>query len=380
MNTVGQLSKILSSLSYSPALVEELNKYARRLRIETRIRAAGCIISACLLLLQGAIFVFPPEQSNTASRNDTVFGGVPSVQSAQQLYAQPRSAFRSQADILGITTDEIDSLQITDNFSFDSSLYIWGRQPYIGSQQNETAHQQNGYTFFARTVKAYAPSLLNTHPTVFTGHAKSIGWFAILPTSGNFVTRSLPNQPALSTISKKISSSLESTVVPNSQFTYTLTVSNFGTRASEVLPELFLDDTAEYATIIDTGGGYLETSTNIVRWNSVTLSPDESISYIVTLRAPHSIPSTPIGYTNPRSFDCEITVVSDNIARQNVQCPIGKQISQMIETLPQTTAVILTAFLSSSTAVYLFLYARSRQLASELRKIRFSLNSGELHS
>ena len=377
---MGQLSKILSSLSYSPALVEELNKYARRLRTETRIRAAGCVISVLLLLLQGIVFAFPPEQSNTASRNDTVFGGLPSINSAQQLYAQESSAFRSQADILGITAGEIDSLQLSNDFSLGSSLYIWGRQPYIGSKQQESAYEKNGYTFFARTAISYAPILVDNRLAVFSGYAKSIGWFAILPTSGNFITQSLPDQPAPSAISRTVSSSLESTVVPDSQFTYTLTVSNSSSTTSEVLPELFLADTAEYVEIIDTGGGYLESSNDIVRWKSVTLTPEESASYTVTLRTPHSIASTPTGLSNPRSFDCEIIVASDNVVQRNVQCPIGKQISYMIETLPRTTTVILAIFLFSSSATYFFLYARSRQLASELRKIRFSLNSGDLHS
>jgi len=59
--------KIVSNLTFSPALVGQLGFYAKRLRKEEATRRVGLIFTALALVVQGFAVFTPPESANAAS-------------------------------------------------------------------------------------------------------------------------------------------------------------------------------------------------------------------------------------------------------------------------------------------------------------------------
>ena len=68
--------KIVSQLSFSPALVGQLGFYARRLRKEQTTRRLGLVFVALALVVQSLVVFQPPEAANAASNNDFIIGGL----------------------------------------------------------------------------------------------------------------------------------------------------------------------------------------------------------------------------------------------------------------------------------------------------------------
>ena len=72
--------KLVSNLSFSPALVGQLGFYARRLRKEETTRRVGLVFTALALIVQSLAVFSPPEAANAASAADFIPGGVSSKQ------------------------------------------------------------------------------------------------------------------------------------------------------------------------------------------------------------------------------------------------------------------------------------------------------------
>jgi hypothetical protein len=68
--------KIVSNLSFSPALVGQLGFYAKRLRKEEATRRMALVFVALTLVVQCLAVFQPPESANAASSNDLVYGGL----------------------------------------------------------------------------------------------------------------------------------------------------------------------------------------------------------------------------------------------------------------------------------------------------------------
>jgi hypothetical protein len=68
--------KIVSNLSFSPALVGQLGFYAKRLRKEETTRRMGLVFVALALVVQSLAVFQPPESANASNTNDFVPGGL----------------------------------------------------------------------------------------------------------------------------------------------------------------------------------------------------------------------------------------------------------------------------------------------------------------
>src|SRR5690606_4480456 len=68
--------KIVSQLSFSPALVGQLGFYAKRLRKEQATRRLGLVFVALALVVQSLVVFQAPEPANASSNNDMVIGGL----------------------------------------------------------------------------------------------------------------------------------------------------------------------------------------------------------------------------------------------------------------------------------------------------------------
>lgn len=169
----------------------------------------------------------------------------------------------------------------------------------------------------------------------------------------------------------------------NDKITYVLTMENKGKARAEATFVERIDDVAEYANVIDTGGGSKsedpDTKTAILTWPKVTIEPGQKVSRIFTVQVMSTIPSMGTGTSNATSYDCKMMNTFGNQVTVAVDCPIQKQIVETVTTqLPHTGAGMNVVISASVLAVVAFLYARARQLKTEVRLIRRDFNTGTI--
>ena len=199
--------KLVSSLSFSPALVGQLGFYARRLKKEQATRRMGLIFTALALVMQSFAVFTPPEPANAANPSDLIYGGISTK--AQLLTAYDNSArgngdLKNIYDYVGITRDELaavtdGTLNSQDKGTGAGGWLSWGRQHRFSAAQGEVQHNANGPIVYSRPFWLYdTTAYQQKHGTVrraFIGHSAKMGDFAVLKECGNILTTSLPTPP-----------------------------------------------------------------------------------------------------------------------------------------------------------------------------------------
>jgi len=194
--------KLVSNLSYSPALVGQLGFYAKRLKGEEATRRIGLIFIALSLVVQSLVVFQPSESANAASGNDFVSGGL-GVGSAKSLnkFISPYDAnsnhLKDIMNYFGITRAEITSAKY-GSWKAGEKL-SWGFQSKFSYAQGERAVNITDSTGNYKTTVYGRPNKLfngvNTNIYGWYGHSSKIGWFAIMQVCGNLVTDTLPPVP-----------------------------------------------------------------------------------------------------------------------------------------------------------------------------------------
>lgn len=173
------------------------------------------------------------------------------------------------------------------------------------------------------------------------------------------------------------------TAKANDKILYSLSVENKGNAPADYTIVERIDDVAEYANIIDTGGGTKgsdpDSKTAILSWPKVTVKPGEKISRMFTVQVMSTVPALAKGSSDPTSYDCRMTNTFGNNVTIAVDCPMQKQIVETITAeLPHTGPTANVIIAGSAFAVIAFLYARTRQLKTEVRLIRRDFNAGTI--
>jgi len=68
--------KIVSNLSFSPALIGQLSFYAKRLKNEEVTRRTAVVFMILAIIVQSMAVFQPPESANASSANDLITGGL----------------------------------------------------------------------------------------------------------------------------------------------------------------------------------------------------------------------------------------------------------------------------------------------------------------
>lgn len=161
---------------------------------------------------------------------------------------------------------------------------------------------------------------------------------------------------------------------------YTLTVTNTGGRsASDVISDDFTD-VVEYADITDTSGGTVQTGPNPgtteVIWPATTVGANQTVTKIVTVKVKSPVPATPVGLSDPFSYDLRM----DNVFGDTVHIAITPPPAKLIETaaaqLPDTGAGTSATIVILFAAFVVYFYARNRQLMTELKLLRGDYQGG----
>lgn len=524
--------KLISNLSFSPALVGQLGFYARRLRREEATRRIGLIFTALALVVQFFAVFQPPTSANAASNNDFIPGGVTSLQQVLSAYDGNRHNFKDIMKAVGVTRSEIAAAKFT-RFTSRDNLYSWGHQPQFGAGSGEGAYKYktssgSTSTVYYRPLRLWESTNHNhmIYYTAYQGFSKKLGWFAIMRVCGNLTTKKVPVKPtpppkptpkpvatcsALRAIisdrtlvqltgqasasggakvksynfsikdsngksiyTGTVASSNTSvaansfrlatpgsytasltvdtsvgarsgancvqkfTIAPpamcslnpklpadspdcqpcegtpslwikdkechaelimtktatnltqdgkdatkviaqaNDKISYKITVENRGTKTTTAHLRDAIQDTLEYATLVDAGGGSFDETTKTLSWPDVTLKPGEQQSRAFVVQLLKKIPATATGQSNNTSYDCVMTNTFGNTTSIDVNCPPVKTVEHTVSQLPHTGPGENMLFAGIVLAIVVFFYARTRQEKREIRLIRRDFNTGAI--
>lgn len=387
--------KIVSNLSFSPALVGQLGFYAKRLKKEEATRRLGLVFIALALVVQCLAVFQPPESANASSSADFVYGGLglgsnKSLNNFLAPYDTNATNLKDIMDSVGITRAEIAAAQFG---TFPTTYLGWGREPKEGATAiavKNSAGTQVG-AIYGRPL-----SVVNGYDDFYgwIGYSAHAGWFAIMQACGNLVTKTVPPPvtppvpptPGKITLSKTAQNVTQGNVVANKvaakendKITYTLTAENVGGVAKATTLQDNLGDVLQYATIIDKGGGTYDETKKVLSWPDITLAPKEKQARTFVVQLMATIPSTPVGQSDATSYDCVIeNVFGDTSVRIPVVCAPPKVIEKVTTELPHTGPAENMLFAGIVLAVVTYFFLRSKQLGKEVRLIRRDLNSGTI--
>jgi len=382
--------KIVSNLSFSPALVGQLSFYAKRLKKEESTRRLGLIFVALALVVQGIAVFQPPESANASNAGDFIPGGLGlgSNRSLNNFIAPYDANARNLQDVMnyvGITRSEIVNAQY--GYFIVANHYGWDYAPRVASTPVNILNSEGKVvtTQYPRPLKTNNPA--NAKIYAWIGHSAKAGWFAIMQACGNLVTDTIPTPPPAHIVQSKTAVNvsqgnvLASTVAAkeNDKISFTISVKNTGGTAAVTKLDDHLADTLEYSTLIDQGGGTFDSSTKVLSWPDVNLAPGETQSRSFGVQVLSSIPATPVGQSDPTSYNC---LMENAFGTAGITIPVVCAPPKVIETvttpLPHTGPTENILFAGIVLAVVTFFFFRSKQMGAEVRLIRRDLNAGTI--
>lgn len=209
--------KIVSNLTFSPALIGQLGFYAKRLKNEDTTRRLALIFTVLALLVQSLAVFNPSESANAASSNDMVYGGIgQSLDNFLKPYDANTLKIKDAMDYTGITREEIVAAKYT---SWQAGTKLsWGFVPHFSYEQGERQHiildQDGNYstTIYSRPLSLWKGP--NNTAYGWVGQSKTMGWFAIMQVCGNLVTEKIPSKPPVNEPEPVIEKTPESTPEP----------------------------------------------------------------------------------------------------------------------------------------------------------------------
>jgi len=310
--------KIVSQLSFSPALVGQLGFYARRLRKEQATRRLGLIFVALALVVQSLVVFQAPEPSNASSSTDFIPGGL-GLGSARSLnnflgpYDRNERNLQDVFNYFGITRAEITATSF-GHFSAGNTIgFGFGNKPGASPVTITNSNYQPVTTIYGRKSTTWTDSA-STQIYGWIGHSSKVGWFAIMQACGNLVTNVIPpvptppspahivaNKTAVNTSQSNIDATKTSARV-NDKITYTVTAQNKGGTAKQIEVKDNLRDVLTFSKLINNGGGTFDTTTQNLTWPSVTLGPNGQVSHTYTVQMNSSLETTKTTCTMTNGF------------------------------------------------------------------------------
>lgn len=399
--------KIVTELAYSPALAEELAIYSRGLRRVKTKRQIGLLFLALGFAIQLLVTVSPPESANASNPTAFIEGGLRSIDDYLGYYDNNSENIKDLLDSLGITRADVQATEL-EQLDQETAFYMWNKASRQGSDDTPYTFQAKdqttkvAYHQFAPLKELLPHKRSDGIFLAFTGSSPSVGRFAILKSSGNLLTESvrqsscqtgplalyIPETTDADVECPEFTASLSgSNITTNSpiddysanasdRILYALTIHNTSDTVLSVPLHIQLEDLLEYAQILDKGGGELDVKTKSMTWPTASLAPGETLTRDFIVQLLPTIPSTARGQYNRSSYDCIASVSFGNTLHMPVVCPFTKTIEQVIEELPQLPASTGLAFITGTTLLAIYFFARTRQLLAELRRIQRSQPGG----
>lgn len=300
--------KIVSQLSFSPALVGQLGFYAKRLRKEQTTRRLGLVFVALALVVQSLVVFQGPSPANASNANDFIPGGL-GLGSSRSLnnflgpYDRNDRHLKDIFNYFGITREEITKTTFTKFTVGTKKSYGFENRAGSTAINITNANYQSVTTIYGRPLTTWGNS--PTSETYgYVGHSARIGWFAILQVCGNLITENYPQKPtppkpakieasktAVNVSQGNIDATKTSATV-NNRITYTITAQNKGGTAKVVDIKDNLRDVLTFSKLVDNGGGTFNETTQNLTWPSVNLGPGGKVTHSYTVQMNSSLQTT----------------------------------------------------------------------------------------
>lgn len=315
--------KIVSRISFSPALVAQLGFYAKRLRKEQATRKLGLIFVALALVVQSMVVFQAPESANAAHPADMIPGGLgwsnPSIKKFLDAYDSNWGHTQHAAHQFGITRAEIASAKLS---SFKVGTVVgWGWDVQMPQSRLMKVYDYNGKyvrNLYGRHMNQYYP--MDRSIQAFVGHSKARGWFAIAVECGNIVTKDFVSYPepkpgkitatksAINTTQGKINAT-KVAAKENDVINYTVTAKNTGGQLTTFKPVDNVKAVLPYATITSTGGATLDKAKGTLTWPAVSLNPGKSVSKTYSVKMISNLANSKKNCTIKNVFyDASVTI------------------------------------------------------------------------
>lgn len=177
-------------------------------------------------------------------------------------------------------------------------------------------------------------------------------------------------------LSKSGKSATIHTADPGDRIQYNLHTTNSSLTKTNVTVEESIGDILEYATIIDAGGGTVDTAAKTISWGMVALDSKQVDGRSFVAQLNDTFTNTPQAVDNPQSYNCVLNSSYGNTLSVPLNCPLGKQVEDTIRQLPETGPGANVIFSLVVVILITYFYARSRQMNREMRVIRRDFNVG----
>lgn len=319
--------KIVSQLSFSPALVGQLGFYAKRLRKEQTTRRIGLVFVALALVVQSLVVFQPPEPANAANPGDMIPGGL-GLGSARSFnnflgpYDRNERHLKDIYNYFGISRDEITATRFA-TFRVGDKIG-WGFENRAGARAVSITdgNFQPVTTLYGRPLNM--ANNRNDEIWGYLGHSSKIGWFAIMQYCGNLITDVYPTPPTPPPAPANIVSSktavnatqkidaTKKAAQSNDKVTFTISAQNTGGTAKTVDFSDSLRSVLTYSKLVDNGGGAYNANTQMLTWPSVNLGPGASVSHSYTVQLNSSLIS--------KTTDCSMI---NTFTDKTVKVPVG---------------------------------------------------------
>lgn len=386
--------KLISNLPFSPTLIHDVGFYAKRLRKEEATRRLTVLFVVLALVMQSLAVFSPPDSANASSEQDIVKGGVSTLDDFLLRYDHNEDDIKDILTTIGITRSEVSNAT-KGTIASTKNTYVLTRYGQFGASSEEAtlAYQRSAG---GAATRYFSPlqKVSSTHASFdgWIGHSTAIGWFGVIKSNGSIATHGLPQSVstadassskltrsiAASNLTQGAANAANNLAAANDKIAYTLKVTNGDTTSATALFSVQLSDMLEYASIIDAGGGTLDSQTNTLSWPQIQLKAGESQERTFAVQVAAQISATPAGQSNPSSYDCVMNTAYGDDLRISVDCPAIKATENIIGHLPTTGIAANIIFAIVLLSVVGYFYARTRQLREEIRIIRHNLNSGIL--
>lgn len=317
--------KIVSQLSFSPALVGQLSFYAKRLRKEQTTRRLGLVFVALALVVQSLVVFQGPEPANASSNNDFIVGGL-GLGSARSLnnflgpYDRNERHMKDIMNYFGITREEITATSFQQVPVGAKLSYGFETRASSTPVTITDANYNPVTTIYGRPMTA-----IGNKPTdkiwAYVGYSAKFGWFAIMQSCGNLMTDRLPPVPTPPPAPAKVVTSKtglnatqnvdasKTTAKANDKITYTLKVSNTGGTATNIDIADNLKDVLGFSKLTDLGGGTFNASNSKLSWPTASLAPGATITKQYTVQMNSSLVTAKTDCVMKNSFfDTVVTV------------------------------------------------------------------------
>lgn len=155
---------------------------------------------------------------------------------------------------------------------------------------------------------------------------------------------------------------------------YALVTKNVGGVEADYTVTEQLDYVLQYSNMTDPGGATL--TGNTLTYPSTEIDPGKSITKTFEVQVKDPIPATPIGQSDPSSFNLVMDNVYGNTVQIQLQPPLPGVVEAASTQLPDTGSATSSIIVLVVSGLTLYFWLRNRQLAKEVRLLRRDFSGG----